>query len=229
MIRNYLKIALRNLVKNKVYSFINIFGLSVGMAVAMLIGLWIYDEFSANKHHKNYQTIYQVMMHQTFDGHRGSQLALPYPMGEELKNKYPDFQAVAMCDWGGNTSLVVGDQKFLKNGHYIGEEAIDMFSLNVLNGDKNPLKEPYSIVLTEETAQAIFGKKDPIGKTLRMDNKTDLKVTAIVAKQPKNATLQFDYLVPWLLQEKLDTAYIKRAQTEWGNNSYQVYVQLKMA
>jgi putative ABC transport system permease protein len=227
MIRNYLKIALRNLVKNKVYSFINIFGLSVGMAVAMLIGLWIYDEFSANKHHKNYQTIYQVMMHQTFDGHRGSQLALPYPMGEELKNKYPDFQAVAMCDWGGNTSLVVGDQKFLKNGHYIGEEAIDMFSLNVLNGDKNPLKEPYSIVLTEETAQAIFGKKDPIGKTLRMDNKTDLKVTAIVAKQPKNATLQFDYLVPWLLQEKLDTAYIKRAQTEWGNNSYQVYVQLK--
>ncbi|WP_435357067.1 ABC transporter permease [Emticicia sp. SJ17W-69] len=227
MIKNYLKIALRNLVKNRVYSFINIFGLSVGMAVAMLIGLWIFDEFSANKHHKNYGTIYQVMMHQTFDGHRGSQQALPYPMGEELKTKYPDFQAVAMCDWGGNRSLVVGNQKFLKNGHYIGEEAIDMFSLKVLNGDKNPLKEPYSIVLTDETAQAIFGKQNPIGKTVRIDNSIDLKVTAIVEKQPKNATLQFDYLLPWILQAKQSPEYIKRIATEWGNNSFQTYVQLK--
>ena len=154
MIRNYLKIAFRNLVKNKVYSFINIFGLSVGMAVAMLIGLWINDELSANKHHENYETLYQVKMHQTFDGHRGTQDALPYPLGEELKSKFPDFKAVAMCDWGSHRSLVVGNQKFLKEGHYIGEDAINMFSLKVLNGDKNPLIEPYSIVLTEETAQA---------------------------------------------------------------------------
>lgn len=227
MIKNYFKIAFRNLQKNKVYSFINIFGLSVGMAVAMLIGLWIFDEFSANKHHKNYTSIYQVMMHQTFDGHRGSQLALPYPIGEELKNKYPDFQSVVMCDWGGNRSLVAGNQKFLKDGHYIGEEAIDMFSLKVLNGDKNPLKDPYSIVLTDETAQAIFGKQDPIGKILRMGNSVDLKVTAIVEKQPKNATLQFDYLLPWALQEKQNPDYIKRSAAEWGSNSFQAYVQLK--
>ena len=89
MIKNYFKIAWRNLLKNKGYSAINIGGLAVGMAVAMLIGLWINDEMSANKHHKNYPNIYQVMMHQTFDGHRGSQEALPYPMGEELKTKYP--------------------------------------------------------------------------------------------------------------------------------------------
>ena len=93
MIQNYLKIALRNLLRNKVYSFINIAGLAVGMAVAMLIGLWIYDEVSANKHFKNYETLYQVKMHQTFDGHRGTQDALPFPMGEELKTKYPDFKA----------------------------------------------------------------------------------------------------------------------------------------
>ena len=227
MLRNYLKIVLRNLVKNKVYSFINIGGLAVGMAVAMLIGLWIYDELSANKHHKNYESIYQVMMHQTFDGHRGSQLALPYPMGDELKAKYPDFQAVAMCDWGANRSLVVGNQKFLKDGHYIGAEAIEMFSLKVLNGDKNPLKEPYSIVLTEETAQAIFGNQDPIGKIIKMDNIADLKVTAVLAKQPKNATLQFDFLMPWLLKAKLNPAQIKEEEAAWGNNSHQVYVQLK--
>ena len=95
MLKNYLKITLRNLVKNKVYSFINIAGLAVGMAVAMFIGLWIIDELSANKHHKNYETLYQVKMHQTYDGHRGTQESLPYPMGEELRIKYPDFKVVA--------------------------------------------------------------------------------------------------------------------------------------
>ncbi|MBA4850881.1 ABC transporter permease [Emticicia sp. BO119] len=227
MIRNYLKIAWRNLAKSKVYSFINVFGLAVGMAVAMMIGLWINDEMSANKHHANYATLYQVKMHQTFDGRRGTQDALPYPMGEELKTKYPDFKAVAMCDWGSTRSLVVGNQKFLKYGHYIGDEAIDMFSLKVKNGDKNPLKEPYSIVLTEETAEALFGKQDPVGKVVRVDNTMNLKVTAVVEKQPKNATLQFDYLLPWHLQEKVYDWIAKFHKTNWGNNSHQTYVQLK--
>ena len=226
MLRNYLKIAFRNLVRNKVYSFINIMGLAVGMAVAMLIGLWMIDELSANKKHKNYETLYQVKMHQTFDGHRGTQDALPYPMGEELGTKFPDFKAVAMCDWGSSRSLVFGNQKFLKDGHYIGEEAIDMFSLQIVKGDKNPLKDPYSIVLTNETAQILFGNQDPIGKVLRMDNEVDLKVSAVVVKQPKNATLQFDYLIPWQLQEKI-YQYIKDQKTQWGNNSHQVFVQLK--
>ena len=226
MLQNYLKIALRNLVKNKVYSFINIGGLAVGMAVAMLIGLWMIDELSANKHHKNYDSVYQVMMHQSFDGHRGSQTALPYPMGEELKTKYPDFKAVAMCDWGSGHSLVTDNQKFNKFGHYFGEQGVDMFSLNILKGDKNPLKDPYSIVLTDELATTIFGNKNPIGKVLKMDNTVDLRVTAVVAKQPKNATLQFDYLLPWNLQIKL-LDHIKNQQTNWGNNSFQVYVQLK--
>jgi putative ABC transport system permease protein len=227
MIRNYLKIAWRNLTKNKVYSFINVFGLAVGMAVAMMIGLWINDEMSANKHHANYNTLYQIKMHQTFDGRRGTQDAIPFPMGEELKTKYPDFKAVAMCDWGSTRSLVVGNQKFLKFGHFIGEDAIDMFSLKVKNGDKSPLKEPYSIVLTEETAEALFGKQDPVGKVVRVDNTMNLKVTAVLEKQPKNATLQYDYLIPWSLQEKIYDWVAKFHKTNWGNNSWQAYVQLK--
>ena len=228
MLRNYFKIAFRNLLKNKSYSAINIGGLAVGMAVAMLIGIWINDELSANKHHKNYETLYQIKMHQTFDGHRGTQDAVPFPVGEELKSNYPDFKAVAMYERGeGNRSLMVGNQKFLKQGLFIGEEAIDMFSLNVLNGDKNPLKEPYSIVLTDETAHALFGNQDPIGKILKLDNTTDLKVTAVVAKQPKNATLQFDYLLPWQLQENIYAWVGKYMKTNWGNNGWGVYVQLK--
>ncbi|MCE7040634.1 ABC transporter permease [Dyadobacter sp. CY312] len=226
MIRNYLKIAFRNLAKSKVYSFINIAGLAVGMSVAILIGLWINDEVSANKHHKNFETLYQIKMHQTFDGRRGTQDAIPFATGPELKNKYPDFQGVAMCDWGSSRSLVVGNQKFLKKGHFIGEEAIDMFSFEILDGDKKPLKEPYSIVLTKETAEALFGKNNPIGKTVKMDNLVDLKVTAVIASQPKNATLQFEYLIPWQLQQKIYD-WMKGQESNWGNNSYQAFVQLK--
>jgi len=226
MFKNYLKIAWRNLVKNKVYSFINIAGLAAGMAVAMIIGLWIYDELSANKHFKNYNTLYQVMMHQTFDGKRGSQQALPFPIGEELKAKYPDFKAVAMCDWGNSHSLIYGDKKISKTGHFIGEEAINMFSLNILDGDKNPLHEPYSIVLTEETAKILFGAENPVGKIVKMDNATNLKVTAVVTKQPKSSSLSFDYLIPFQLEEIL-YSYIKQYhKTNWGNNSWQVFVQL---
>jgi putative ABC transport system permease protein len=228
MIRSYLTIAFRNLVKNKSYSAINIGGLAVGMAVAMLIGLWINDEVSANKHHKNYETLYQVKMNQTFDGTRGTQDALPFPVGEELRSKYPDFKATAMYDRGeGNRSLIVGNQKFLKQGLFIGEDAIDMFSLTILNGNKNPLKEPYSIVLSDETAHALFSDQDPIGKILKMDNSVDLKVTAVVAKQPQNATLQFDYLLPWHLQEKIYHWVGKNLKTNWQNNGWGVFVQLK--
>ena len=226
MIRNYVKVAWRNLVKNKVYSFINIAGLAAGMAVAMIIGLWIYDEISANKHFKNYDTLYQVMMNQTFDGKRDSQVALPYPLGEELKAKYPDFKGVAMCDWGNTHSFMYGDKKISKSGHFIGEEAVRMFSLNILNGDKNPLHDPYSIVLTDETSKILFGNENPIGKIVKMDNATNLKVTAVVAKQPKNSSLSFDYLIPFQLEEIL-YAYVKLYhKPNWANNSWQIFVQL---
>lgn len=226
MIKNYFKVAWRNLTKNKVYSFINIIGLAAGMAVAMIIGLWIYDEMSANKHFKNYDAVYQVMMSQTFDGKRGSQIALPYPIGEELKAKYPDFKAVAMCDWGGKHSLIYGEKKISKMGHFLGEEGVDMFSLNILKGSKTPLHDPYSIVLTDETADILFGAEDPIGKMLKFDNATNLKVTAIVAKQPKNSALSFDYLIPFHLQEKMYDYISLYHKTNWGNNSWQAFVQL---
>lgn len=227
MIRNYVTIAFRNLVKNKSYSAINIGGLAVGMAVAMLIGIWINDEVSANKHHKNYETLYQVKLNQTFDGRRGTQDAIPYPLGNELRTKYPDFKAVAMYErTEGTRSLIVGEQKFLKHGIYIGEEAIDMFSLNILNGDQKPLKEPYSIALTDETAHTLFGNQNPIGKIVRLDNSVDLKVTAVLAKQPANATLQFDFLLPWQLMEAR-YEWARNATTNWRTNDFSVFAQLK--
>ncbi|HTQ27461.1 MAG TPA: ABC transporter permease, partial [Puia sp.] len=220
MFKSYLTIAWRNLRKNKIYSFINIAGLASGMAVAMIIGLWIYDEVSANRHFPNYSSIYQVMMHQTFDGYRGSQQALPYPLGQELKDKYPDFKAVVSCDWGQFHSLVVGDKKISKFGHFVGEEAVDMFSLKILAGNKHPLHEPYSIVLTSETADILFGKENPVGKMVKLDNQTNLKVTAVVPKQPKNSSFTFDYLIPFQLQESIYSWVKQYHKTNWGNNSW---------
>ncbi|HEX4373657.1 MAG TPA: FtsX-like permease family protein, partial [Puia sp.] len=99
-------------------------------------------------------------------------------------------------------------------------------SLKILDGDKNPLHDPYSIVLTDEMAKTIFGKEDPIGKTLKLDNQTILKVTAVVPKQPKNSSFNFDYLIPWQLQEIIYTWIKQFHKTNWGNNSWQVFVQL---
>ena len=226
MIKNYLSVAWRNLLKHKGYSFINILGLATGMAVVMLIGLWIHDELSANTHHKNYASIYQVMMHQTFDGRRGSQTALPYAIGEELKTKFADFKGVAMCDWGSEHSLIYKEKKISKNGHFIGEDAMSMFSFNILAGNRNALHEPYSIVLTDETAKILFGTEDPIGKLVKLDNATNLKVTAVVQKQPRNSSLNFDYLIPWNLQEVIYSYINQYHKPYWGNNSWQAYVQL---
>ena len=226
MFKNYFRTAWRNFVKNKIYSVINVVGLATGMAVAMIIGLWIYDEVSANKNFKNYDILYQVMMHQTFDGVRGTQQALPYPLGEELENKFPDFKAVAMCDWGQHHSLIYGEKKISRFGHFIGEEAVNMFSLNIRQGDKNPLHDPYSIVLTNETAQALFGSEDPIGKIVKLDNETNLKVTAVVDKEPKNSSLTFEYLIPFSIQESIYPWVKQYHKTNWGNNSWQVFVQL---
>ncbi len=225
MLKGYFKIAWRNLSKNKIYSIINITGLASGMAVAMIIGLWIYDEVSANKHFKNYESIYQVMMNQTFDGTRGTQTAVPYPLGEELKNNYPDFKHVVMSDWGQAHSLIYGEKKITRPGHFMSEGAVDMFSLKILDGDKNPLHEPYSVVLTDETAKALFGNEEPVGKMVKLDNQTSLKVTAIVPKQPKNSSISFDYILPFQLMERIYDWIKLYHKPNWGNNSWQIFVQ----
>lgn len=131
-----------------------------------------------------------------------------------------------MCDWGNNHSLIYGEKKLSKFGHFIGEDAIDMLSIKVLKGDRNPLHEPYSLVLTEETAKVLFGDADPIGKMVKMDNATNLKVTAVVEKPWKNSEVKFDYLMPFQLQEIIFDYIRQFHKTNWGNNSWQVFVQL---
>ena len=157
MVKNYFKIAWRNLVKSKGYSAINIGGLAVGMAVAILIGLWVYDELTFDKYHKNYDRIAQVMIKGNFNGQGSSSHALPRPLEQELRNKYGrNFKHIVMSRWNEGHILSVGDKKISQTGRFMQEGAPEMLSLKMLGGNWNGLKDPHSIILSSSAAKALF-------------------------------------------------------------------------
>jgi putative ABC transport system permease protein len=227
MIRNYLKIAWRNLVKNKVHSFINVAGLSVGMAVAMLIGLWIWDELSFNRYFKNYDRIVQVWQHQTFNGEVGSQTAMPIPLGLKLRESYMnDFKYVVLSTWTMEHIITNGDKKFTKLGNYVQPEMPDMLTLKMIKGTRAGLKDLSSIMLSESLAKTLFGNADPINKTLKIDNQWVVKVTGVYEDMPNNTEFkEVTFFAPWDLY-MTTMPWLKRAATRWGNNSWQIFAQL---
>ncbi|GAB4014186.1 ABC transporter permease [Spirosoma migulaei] len=229
MLRNYLKIALRNLVKNKAYSFINIGGLAMGMAVAILIGLWIYDELSYDKYFQNYDRIAKVMQTGTFNGEVFHGEYNPAPMGPELRTVYAsDFTHVIMSSWTRDHILAFGDKKFTKTGNYLSADAPDMLTLKMISGTRAGLKDPASILLSESVAQALFGTSDPVGKLMKIDNKLDVKVTGVYEDFPYNTEFRdMKFIAPWDLYASSE-GWVKRAQdnVEWGNFSWQVLAQI---
>jgi hypothetical protein len=185
MIRNYFKVAWRNLIKSKGYSLINIGGLATGMAVAILIGLWIYDEVSFNRYHENYSRVAQVMQNQTFNGTKGTENTLPYLTADEIRNKFSsDFKYVAEASWDGDYVLSVGDRRFMIGGQFFGPKITEILSLKMIHGTRDGLKEPYSILLSKSVAKTFFGDDDPVGKTITFGNKYDLKVTGVYEDFP---------------------------------------------
>src|SRR5450432_3309436 len=229
MLKNYFKIAWRNLGKSKVSSFINIGGLAVGMAVALLIGLWVYDELSFDKYHSNYDYIAQVMQHQTFNGKIGSQEAIPYPLGDELRNKYgSNFKYVVMASWVGDHILSIGDKKLSQKGIYMEPDAPRMFTLKMLKGNYDGLKEMNSVLISASNAKAFFGDEDPINKVFKIDNKLSVKVTGVFEDLPRSTQLaSLTFIAPWDLyvsSEKwiADT----KNESRWGNNSFELFVQI---
>ncbi|GAB4020825.1 ABC transporter permease [Spirosoma koreense] len=228
MLRNYFTIALRNLSKNKVYSFINIFGLAVGMAVAMLIGLWIYDEVSYNKFHRNYDRLAQLYINQTFNGTPGSSRAVSLPSATEIKNNYTtDFKAVALASWNYGHLLVNGDKKINKEGMYAEAELPQMLSLNLLKGNyAQVLKEPASILMSASTAKALFGESDPLNKIIKLDGKHSIKVTGVFEDLPFNSEFyQVNFYLPWSAY-LADQPWVKESLQQWGNHSFQCFAQI---
>lgn len=228
MLRNYFKIAFRNLTKNKGYTFINITGLATGMAVALLIGLWIWDELTFDHYHKNYDRIAQVWQNNIYNGAIQSQTANPYVMAEEIRNNFGgDFKYVIQSTWNFGRILTVGDKKFNKAGMYWEPEVIDMLSIHFLKGDpEQALKEPYSIVLSESVAKTFFDDADPIGQMMRVNNKTDVKVTGVYEDLPYSSTFRdMTFIMPWSLY-LIENEWIKKMDDPWDSNFTQTWAQL---
>jgi putative ABC transport system permease protein len=227
MFKNYFKIAWRNLIKNKAHSAINIVGLSVGMAVAIIIGLWIWDELSYDKDNPNYEKIAQVMQNNTINGEIGTWMSMPSPMAEELRKSYgSDFRYVLMSSWTEGHFLSVGDKKITRSGNFFEPGAPDMLNLKMLKGTRNGLDETFSMLISASMAKALFGDSDPMGKQIRMDDKLNAKVTGVFADLPRNSRFSdMSFISPWNLKLYKDN-WIPKMEHPWGNNSFQVFVQV---
>lgn len=226
MIRNYLKIAWRNLLKNKVYSFINIGGLAVGMAVATLIALWILDELSYDRYHQHYDRLAQVMQHQTRNGGIGTQEANPAHMAEEIRAVYgSDFTYVVQASWNNTSTLAVGEKMFLINGSYFEPEIAEMLTLNMIYGTRDGLQEMNSIFLAASVANTFFGSENPIGKVMRVD-RADVKVTGVYEDLPPNTSLtDLKFILPWSLYLSQNT-WISEMREPWGSNFTRTFAMI---
>jgi putative ABC transport system permease protein len=229
MIKNYLKVAIRNLVKNKVYTIINVGGLAVGMAVAILIGLWIYDELSFNKYHVHYDAIGQVMDASMVPetGKIAVNGEMPFPMAATLRNQYGHlFKHVLMATNVFDCTLKTNNNIFLRKGQFIEDGAIDMLSLKILKGSNQSLVDPHSIVISESVAEAIFGKTNPINKNLKINNQIDVHVTGIYEDLPTNNRFaEVQFFCPWALWVS-ENDWVKKNENNWNNRPFYIYTQL---
>lgn len=222
MIRSYLVIALRSLLKNKVYAFINIFGLTLGMTVAMVIGLWIYDEVSFDKGHEHYHRIVQVLQNSKVGGGVTTYGALPIPLSTELQGSYPnDFDQVA-ATITLEQPIAFKDKVLSKIGYYVEHPFVQIISLDMLKGSQAGLNAKHSILLSESTAEAIFGKIDPLGKTINLNNSYALEVGGVYKDLPKNSRFNdLGFIAP------VQLLFSNGASMDnWYSSSFQIYATL---
>ena len=222
MLKNYFKIAFRNLWKRKGYSFINILGLTIGMASAILILLWIQNELSYDRFYKKSDRLYSMYNRDKFNGEMWAWNSTPKVMAPTIKHDYPEVEdAVRYNDITFLTT--VGEKKFNIRGAFVDSGFLSMFDFPLISGNvKQSLAGNYNIVLTQKTAKKLFGNEDPMGKTVLIDSNANFTVSAVLKDLPNNTKFDFEYLLPWAFMNKLgwDDNY-------WGNNSVTTYVTLK--
>lgn len=226
MFRNYLKIAWRNLTKNKGYSIINIGGLAIGMTVAMLIGLWVWDELSFNQSFTNYNRIAQVIQKETVNGQIQVHDAVPIPLVQDLRTHYgSSFERIALTAWNGKSILGYGNQKIVKEGTSVEPQFPRMLDLRMQKGSVDGLKEPNTILLSESLAKVLFGQADPLNKLIRLNNALDVKVTGIYTDMAANTTFRdVAFLTPF--STYLTIPWVNQAQQNWTISAFQIFVQI---
>jgi len=220
MITNYLKIAFRNMKRHKGYSFINIAGLAIGMAICILILLWVQDELNFDRFHENAENIYRVNMNDQNYGVVWPIVSIP--VGPALKQEFPEvIDSVRVSDF---RDLVTREEKkYDEIGAYVDPSFFEIFSFPFVKGDsKTALSAPFAIVISQEMAKKFFGTEDPLGKNLKLNNALDFTVTGVIKDMPQNSHLHFDFLIPFEIFEKRD-----RDPSNWGRFQVYTYVMLQ--
>jgi len=223
MLKNYFKIAFRNLWRNKGFSAINIAGLAIGMASAMLILLWIQNELSHDQFHEKKDNLYMAWNRDVFDGAKQCWSTTPKILAPTLKKDYPEIEQATRVNWNQQLLFSVGEKRLTVTGTMVDPDFLNMFSFPLLRGNpQHALDNGYSVVVTEKLGHKLFGTEDPMGKVVRIDNKNNFTVTGVMKDLPNNTRFDFEYLLPW--------EYMRMNHNDdssWGNNSTQTYVLLK--
>ncbi len=222
MFSNYFKIAFRNLWKNKAFSFINIAGLAVGMASAILILLWIQNEMSHDRFHEKTDRIYTLNNRDKFNGDLWAWSTTPKILGPTVKQNYPEVEDAVRVN-GSTFLLSVGDKHLNVQGYFTDTGFFNMFSFPLINGNASTaLNSINKIVITQELSKKLFGNENAMGKIIRLDSADNFTVTGVLKDLPNNTKFDFEYLLPWSYMSKIGWD-----DSSWGNNSVQTYVLLK--
>ncbi len=224
MLLNYIKIAIRNLMRQKMFSFINITGLACGLAICILILLWIQDEYNYDRFNENAERIYRVDFTYLYNGTEKQHWRTPTPMASAIKEKYPEIEN-AVCFHNEGLVLVAANDKAIKfQPGYSTQEMFEIFTFDFLYGDESSaLTKPDAIVLSRETSETLFGEINPVGQVIDVNRQFDMTVTGVIDDLPANSHLQFDFLVPMSIMSDI-TGY---PADDWGDFGYNTFVLLK--
>ncbi|HEV8284635.1 MAG TPA: ABC transporter permease [Chitinophagaceae bacterium] len=223
MIKNYFKVAVRNLWKNKTYSFLNVFGLCIGITCAGFIFLWVEDELNYNHQNKKINQLYQVMENQTYEGKTYTFSSTPGLLAQAIQEEIPGIKSVCRTTWDNYTLFGLGDRSFYERGYYADSSIFNMLTLSFVQGKKETaFNQLHSLVVSEKMAKKFFGDdKDIVGKTLKVDNKEEYLISGVMKDLPENSTFRFDWLAPFKIYFDKNNWLLF-----WGNNGIQTYVEL---
>jgi putative ABC transport system permease protein len=223
MLKNYFKVAFRNVIRNKVFSLINILGLAIGMASAVIILLWVQNEVSYDRFHANDKRLYEVWENDLRDGGLQSGTPTPQLMGPALKRDYPEIENAARIGWNQYILFGYSNKSVKVNGTWADPSFLTMFSFPLLKGDpKTALVDPHSVVLTQKAVKKVFGNEDPMGKLLKFDNNENFIVSGIMKDPPNNTEFDFEFLNSSAFLESKGWM-----DSDWTDVSIRTFVLLK--
>ena len=198
MLKNFLIVTYRNLVRQKTYSLLNISGLALGLACSLLILLWVLDEFKFDKYHEDIDQIYQVMEHQEYSDGLNTTINTPGVLGAALKDDIPEIELAATYLWNTTQTFTGADKSFRESGTYASEDLLKILTLPLLRGSEEAqLSQPYTVLISERMASKFFGSNEPIGQSLILNSTQAHTVTGVFENLPDNSSIQFDYLLPY--------------------------------